>query len=68
MLDKLKARRDELRQEEARAIHGLGFVAGRLQEIEEWITELESGKSGPTVERAGKPVEVVVDNTKTEKR
>lgn len=68
MLDKLKARLEELEPTEAQAIHNLGFVAGRIQEVKDLIADLESGEAKPTVERAGKPVEIAVDNTKTEKR
>lgn len=68
MIDKLKARLEELETTEAQAIHNLGFVAGRIQEVKDLIAELESEESGPTVEKAGRPVEIAVDNTKTEKR
>jgi len=67
MLDKLKAKLEEAETAEAQAIHNLGFQAGRVQMLKDLIAE-ESEESRPTVERAGKPVEIAVDNTKTEKR
>ena len=70
MLDKLKARLEELETTEAQAIHNLGFVAGRIQEVKDLIAECEaeSDDERPSVERGGKVAEVAVMPEKPEKR
>ena len=68
MLDKLKARLEELRTSEAQAIHGLGFVAGRIQELQELIAQLEAEGPRPTVEHGGIKAETMLKAVETEKR
>jgi len=69
MIDKLKARLEELKTSEAQAIHGLGFVAGRIQELQELIAQLESEPPPSNiVEHGGTPTETMLHAVKTEKR
>jgi hypothetical protein len=68
MLDQLKARLEELRASEAQAIHGLGFVAGRIQELQELIARLEAEPSPPTVEHGKVKAETMLKAVETEKR
>ena len=41
MIEELEARRSELKQAEAQAIHALGVIAGRLEELERTIELLK---------------------------
>jgi len=68
MLNKLKARLAELETVEAQAIHQLGVVAGRLQEIKDLIAELEAEGPRPTVEHGGKQTETMLHAVEPEKR
>lgn len=68
MIDKLKARLAELETVEAQAIHQLGVVAGRLQEIKDLIAQLEAEGSRPVVEHGGIPTETTLQAVKPEKR
>ena len=68
MLEQLKARLEELRLSEAQSIHGLGFVAGRIQELQELIARLEAEKSPPTVEHGGIKTETMLHAVEPEKR
>jgi len=68
MLNKLKARLAELETVEAQAIHQLGVVAGRLQEIKDLIAQLEAEGPRPTVEHGGTKTETMLHAVEPEKR
>ncbi|HUV74205.1 MAG TPA: hypothetical protein VMW79_07845 [Anaerolineae bacterium] len=42
LLEQLLERRDQLKTDEVQAIHSLGFVAGRLEELETLIKLIET--------------------------
>jgi chromosome segregation ATPase len=68
MLNKLKARLAELETVEAQAIHQLGVVAGRLQEIKDLIEQLEAEEPRPTVEHGKTKTETTLHAVEPEKR
>lgn len=49
-LEYLQQRLAELKQAEAQAIHSLGVVAGRLEEVELMIQRLKEAALAPTTE------------------
>jgi queuine/archaeosine tRNA-ribosyltransferase len=68
MLDELKARLTELETAEAQAIHNLGVVNGRMQEIRDLIAKLEAEPPRKTVEHGGTKTETTLKAVETEKR
>jgi len=69
MLDKLRERLAELETAEAQAIHNLGVVNGRMQEIRDLIAKLEAEPPPTkTVEHGKVKTETMLHAVEPEKR
>ena len=63
--DELQKRLGELRIAEREAIHNLGFIVGRIEELKQVLDNLSEK---PTVIRGGKKAEAAIKADKAEKR